>query len=452
MAKSDPWLNGLADNQSFVLVFIFSLLYYFYEKPVKKILFTIILILLTPSFAVAQDDEIFLEFDEKFQRLVINDNNHSIAPKIEINEYLPVDNQPADILENSNSLTPETKLFNGISQTVQNLYKLEIDNTDKPTSLFKDQLTKNFENGSLESLYIWGVIQSNMDIEIPENGGGYSKFNPSLVNVLFDGKIKGGHENFRLMLDPSHQHNRPFFQQFVQDAYIKTDRIPHHTILFGNSRTGTGYEGAQSPYTLPFINRSQISRNLANIRKVGLRVKGDYTFVDYDFGGYSSSTFFSEFMPGVEFDGWINLKPLAKTNDKHGKLTTGGGIVKGTKNSTDYFVSGAYVGYEYKKFWTRMEYAVSNGSNGGSGLTTKHRQGWYVTLGYHLTKKLELLARYDEFDPDKKISNNNQREYTAGVNYYIKGQALKLILNYIFCQNDAKRDSHRLLIGAQLAI
>ena len=85
-------------------------------------------------------------------------------------------------------------------------------------------------------------------------------------------------------------------------------------------------------------------------------------------------------------------------------------------------------------------------------LSSKHREGWYVTIGYHLTKKLELLARYDEFDPDKKIKGNNTREYTAGINYYIKGQALKLILNYIFCQNDAKPNSHRILAGFQIAI
>ena len=157
-------------------------------------------------------------------------------------------------------------------------------------------------------------------------------------------------------------------------------------------------------------------------------------------------------MPGVEFDGWVNLKPLAKTNSKYGKLTTGGGIVAGNRNSTDYFVGGAYVGYTYKKFWTRMEYAISDGSNGGSGLTNKKRQGWYVTLGYHITKKLEILARYDEFDPDRTISGNNQREYTAGINYYIKGQALKLILNYIYCQNEARPDSHRILVGTQIAL
>lgn len=418
----------------------------------KKILFILILLLFNTSSSVLAD-EIQLEFDDSFQKQTLNiiqPSNFKTTSvdktKIAISETLALP------LETSTPLQTHTKLFNGISQTAHNLYNLQIENTDSPSALFKDQLTKQFDKGPIESFHTWGVIQANSDTAIPESGDGNTRFNVGLINVLFDAKTRDGKDDFRLMLDMTHQHNRPFMQQFVQDAYYETHRIPHHSILIGNSRPGVGYEGAQSPYTLPFINRSQISRNLANVRKVGIRVRSNYSLVDYDFGGYSSDTFFSEFMPGVEFDGWVNVKPLARTDGRYGKLTTGAGIVAGNRHSTDYFVGGAYIGYTYKKFWTRMEYAVSDGSNGGSGLTDKKRQGWYVTLGYHLTKKLEVLARYDEFDPDRTISGNNQREYTAGINYYIKGQALKLILNYIFCQNEAKADSHRILIGTQLAL
>jgi hypothetical protein len=419
---------------------------------VKKFLYILILILLSNLSTYAME-EVPLEFDDIFQKQTLNvEQNISEDNKIAIedtqSEVLP----SVNILENSTPLTGTSKFFNAFSQTSKNLYKLQIDNIDSPSSLLSEQLTKKFEKGPLESLHTWGIFQGNFNSTIKDGEHGKTTFNPSLINILLDGTFKGGKEDFRLMLDPSHQHNRPFFQEFVLDAYVQTKRIPHHTILIGNSRTGTGYEGAQSQYTLPFINRSQISRNLANVRKVGVRVKGNYSLVDYDFGGYSSDTYFSEFFPGVEFDGWVNLKPLAKTNGKYGKLTTGGGIVSGHRNSVDYFVGGAYVGYIYKKFWTRMEYAVSDGSNGKSGLTTKRRQGWYVTLGYRITKKLEILARYDEFDPDKTISHNNQREYTAGVNYYIKGQALKLILNYVYCQNQAAKDSHKILIGTQIAL
>ena len=281
----------------------------------KKILFILILILLnSSSAAIAEDVE--LTFDENFQKQTLNIRTNFNDNKIAINETDIENVTPAHPLETSSPTSTHSKLFNGISQSAHNLYNLKIDNTDTPSALFKEQLTKHFDKGPIESFHTWGVIQSNFDTTIPESGDGNTRFNVGLINVLFDAQTREGKDNFRLMLDVTHQHNRPFMQQFVQDAYYETKRIPHHTILFGNSRPGVGYEGAQSPYTLPFVNRSQISRNLANIRKVGLRVRGDYSFVDYDFGGYSSDTFFSEFMPGVEFDGWVNLKPLAKTNEK----------------------------------------------------------------------------------------------------------------------------------------
>ena len=85
-------------------------------------------------------------------------------------------------------------------------------------------------------------------------------------------------------------------------------------------------------------------------------------------------------------------------------------------------------------------------------MTRNRAQGLFVTVGYHLTKKLEILARYDQFDPNRYKGNNMQREYTLGTNYYLKGQALKLIFNYIYCQNDNRVDSHRLMMGTQIVL
>ena len=349
--------------------------------------------------------------------------------------------------------SPKFFLFDVITKTAKDVYNLEIERTDVPAALLKDQLTFKMEKGPLESVHIWTAIQSNFSTTIPERGDTDSKFDVGLINILIDGQFKGGKENFRIMLDPTHRSSHlPFMEPFFQDLYIETHRLAHTSILVGNSRPGVGIEGAQSPYTLAFINRSQISRNLANIRKFGVRVRGDYSLMDYDMGFYSSSTNFTAFFPGHEFDAWMNIKPLGKTDGRYGKLVTGGGIQSGEKHGMHYYLTGAYAGYEYKRFWTKFEYARANGSNGGSGLTNKRSQGLFVTVAYHLTKKLEILARYDQFDPDRTVRNNNQREYTLGANYYLKGQALKLIFNYVYCQNDNKVDSHRLMIGSQILI
>lgn len=414
---------------------------------VKKILFILSLFLLTSS-AVYSAEEVILEKEGFMQNLIAITEPTITQADIKL-ETGAVTNYP---LTNPDTFHRHFHVYDELARTVHNVYNLQIENTASPSCLLKEPLTHHFETGPIESIHTWGVIQMNNSTLIPQYGSGSDKFNVGLINVLIDGKLRSGKEDFRIMFDTTPQHNHGFMQQFVQDLYVETHRIPHHVLLFGNSRPGVGIEGAQSPYTLPFVNRSQISRNLANVRKFGVRLKGNYSLIDYDLGGYSSDTFFTQFFPGVEFNGWLNFKPLGKTDGRYGKLVTGGGIAGGQRNSTDFFVAGAYVGYEYKKFWTRMEYANADGSNGGSGLTTKKRQGWYATVGYHVTKKLEIIARYDEFDPDKTISNNNQREYTAGINYYLKGQALKLILNYVFCQNENKPDSHRIIVGTQIAI
>lgn len=349
--------------------------------------------------------------------------------------------------------SPKFFLFNAITKAANDVYKLEIERTDVPSQLLKDQLTFKVNKGPLDSIHIWSAYQMNFSTNVPERGDTDSKFDVGLINILIDGKFKGGKENFRIMLDPTHRSSHPdFMQPFFQDLYIESHRIPHHTVLVGNSRPGVGIEGAQSPYTLAFINRSQISRNLANIRKFGVRLRGDYSLMDYDLGIYSSSTNFTSFFPGHEFDAWMNVKPLGKTDGKYGKLVTGAGIQSGEKHGTSYYLTGVYAGYDYKKFWSKFEYARANGSNGGSGLTDNRSQGLFVTLGYHLTKKLEILARYDQFDPDRSIRNNNQKEFTLGTNYYLKGQALKLIFNYVYCQNDNKVDSHRLMMGTQIVL
>lgn len=348
--------------------------------------------------------------------------------------------------ENSNFL-----INNALTRGMSKLYHLEAERTDVTRGLLQNYTTKKFEHGPFEQLSTWAAYQGAFDTTIPQKGNGYTTYNPSLINIFLDGTFRGGKESFRIMVDPTPQHNRGFMQQFLQDAFIQTKRIPHHTIMLGNSRVGVGNEGTSAPYTLPLVNRSQAARNLSNVRKFGLRIKGDYRLVDYDFGGYSSDTFFKEFFPGAEFNGWINIKPLGMTNGKYGKLTTGGGISAGHKY-TNYFVSGLYAGYEYKRFWAKFEYMHGNGANAQAGPTLTKSSGLFATFGYKITPKLELIARYDSYDPDEKIKHNYSREYTAGINYYIKGQSLRLMLNYVYCQHQDTTDSHQILVGTQVLL
>lgn len=401
----------------------------------KRIIVLLILFLGIPCFGEVQEEE---EVKENVQ-----DAEEEIFLETRINTL--------DQVEEDSTIKIEIKQEKTLAEKLQELYNLEIERTDVAIPLFNELTTMHFEKGPLKSFHPWLAVQNHGRYDFNEGEDNDLFYKIGLINVNLDGVLKSGQEDFRIMLNPTPQNQRPFMQNFILDAYIATNRIPHHRIILGNTRPAIGMEGAQSPYTLPFINRSQISRNFGTVRKTGLRVVGNYDFVDYDLGILSSDTYFSSFFPGVEFDGWINFKPLAKTGGKYGKLVTGGGISAGKRDS-DFFVTGAFVGYEYKRFSTRFEWAQSNGSNGATGFNPNKATGFYSTVAYKITQKLQVLFRYDEFNPNTDIAHNKKREYTTGINYFIKGQAVRLILNYIFCQNDIGPNSHRILVGTQFLI
>lgn len=326
----------------------------------------------------------------------------------------------------------------------------EITDTTKTSYLLEDVLNKEFETGIVKNVHLFGYYRGGADLNIAGDDKDLEYDFNSICGCL-NGKFRDEDTSYELWFRVSPTHEYSFWQYLPSNMYIKNTSIPHHTVMFGNSRTPTGAEGGLSMITIPFVTRAQISRNFGNVRKVGLRVKGDYDLIDYDIGGYDSDTYFRSFFPGAEFAGWANFKPLGKTDGRYGKLKLGGGLTAG-HNNINYCVTGVAAEYEYKKFLANFEYAAANGYNGGKTISNKHAEGFYSTLAYKITPKIQVLGRYDHYVPNKNFANDIRREYSAGINYFIKGQALKLMLNYVFCQNDLQKNSHRIILGTQIIL
>jgi phosphate-selective porin len=64
-----------------------------------------------------------------------------------------------------------------------------------------------------------------------------------------------------------------------------------------------------------------------------------------------------------------------------------------------------------------------------------HRLGYYTHLGYRINPKIEAVFRFDSFDPNTRLEtsplNATERDYLAGVNYYIDENRVKLQFNYL---------------------
>ncbi len=221
----------------------------------------------------------------------------------------------------------------------------------------------------------------------------------------------------------------------ISDIYFERNLNDNHKILIGNSRIPIGMEGGKSQYNLLFTERSQIASNLGNVRSTGIRLRGDFHKLDYDIGGYSSTRYLQDLSDGMEFAGWLNYKPF---NHKEGSLfknlKIGAGVNTG-RNDKNYTVAGLGAEYKYKKLLLNAEYAYADGSNAKSYNQNK-QQGFYTTVAYNLTDKVQILGRYDIFDENTKKSNDTTQKYTVGLNYYVLGQRIRFSLNYSLTQND----------------
>lgn len=322
-------------------------------------------------------------------------------------------------------------------------------NINSNEGLFKNQLHHEFKHGIINDVTFKFGTQGNFNQNFSKESS--FSYDTKLITSTVYGKFKNQKEGYNLLFDLTPKHDN-FLYRLVLDAYIESNRIKNNKIIIGTSRPTVGIEGGISSYLTPFLNKAQTSRNFGHIRKTGLRLLGDYKYFDYDIGGYSSDTRYTQFFPGVETDLWLGLKPFANFSEKYGNLYIGGGYNGGSRNSKNFSVYSLASKYNYKKIWISGEYQYADGSNGYSGITTQKRDGYNITLGFRPTKKIEFLARYDDFDGNKKISKNNTKEYSAGINYYILGQGLKLIFNYIYCQNQTSKDSHKLILGTQLIL
>ena len=333
---------------------------------------------------------------------------------------------------------------------VEKALKAEVTRTDYSNYLLKDILTVDLDKGPVDRIQFYGKYRGNLSFNFMESDFD-GDYDVTSIDVGMMGQLNPEYKtDFKLQFKLTPTSERTFFQNLISDAYIVNTAIPNHQIMIGNSRNQVGVEGGMSTTYVPFILRSQIARTFGNTRAFGVRVIGNYSLVDYSLAANSSDRFFKEFFPGAEFTGWVNLKPLGKTDGRYGKLVVGGGLNAG-KRHENYTVGGAYVGWNYKDFMINAEYAIADGYN-ARVLSTDKAEGFYTTIGYKLTPKVQLVARFDQFDPNRDMDGDIRREYSAGINYYVIGQGMKILLNYVYCDNQNLEDSHRLMLGTQILL
>lgn len=355
-----------------------------------------------------------------------------------------------DNIEKGGVVDVEVHPHETLKEKLQDAFDLQVSDNEHVEYLLDNILNKKFEKGPFENIGVWGLWRGGLG-ETFAGGDNHTNMSYDILESRLHGTFRDKKTSFVITTRYVPQKEFTFMQNLFSDTFIRHRFNKKAVLTIGNTRTHTGEEGSWSELLIPFYARSQISRQFGNIRKLGVRLSGETKYVDYDVAGNTSGTYFTSFFPGAEFCGWVNFKPLANTDGKYGSLKIGGGITAGRRHF-NYNNIGAYVAYRYKKFKIDFECANGDGYNGRMGPANIHARGYYTTLYYDLTKKVQLVARFDDFTPNCHDSSHHTREYSTGVNFFIKGQALKLMLNYIFREDSIAGNSHRIMIGTQIVL
>lgn len=302
---------------------------------------------------------------------------------------------------------------------------------DTPNFLFKDKMT-------FGKTHVWGAFNNHFMFRLNDSDNEYEIDALNLgIDTKHTDKI-----NTRVMFNYNPLSERPLPQQMFADMYVQSKHIPNHVITVGHQRPPVGKNGGESPYTLDSIMRSQIARNFGTVRKLGASIKSDKENISYNLGVYSSDTYFQSFFPGVEFVGWVE----GRHKDRFGGVTSAGYGLDIGERGKSFCVNSFALGYDYKKLSLDAELGIADNYNGASGsLTEAKAHGYNVSAGYMITPKIQVTAGYDEF-----TKNDVTKRYMgAGLNYYIKGQALKIQSNYFYSPDNG---SHRILLGFQFLL
>lgn len=235
------------------------------------------------------------------------------------------------------------------------------------------------------------------------------------------------------------------------DAYAEVKLADYFNLTIGQQKVALSYENQVSDNKSESIDRSQVVEALVargkdvignhNGRDIGIQANGNLF--------KTNDRFLAEYYVGLYNGAGINT---ATDNNKNKDIAArlvlhpipgldlGGSYYDGVGNylvnSTDTKTQnrgrtrwGAELGYEWNGLSLHSEYLEGKDND-------ISRSGYYVQAAYYiLPQKLQAIAKYDNYDPNKDKSGDVSTLYTLGVNYLFSPNA-KLQVAYTFKQEE----------------
>lgn len=245
------------------------------------------------------------------------------------------------------------------------------------------------------------------------------------------------------------------------DAYTTYKVADYLKFSAGQSKIAFSAENLTSDAVLEFIDRSQVVEALAGRSKdvignqqgrdLGIQVSGsfaklndqylfDYTLSLVNGAGYDVATDNNDHK---DFVGRLGIHPL-KGLDLGGSIYEGEDIATGktaTQARNRYGFDGRYV---LGALSLTAEYA--HGTDAGV-----HKDGWFAQAGYFVIPQVQIVAKYDTYDPNKAITTDRTKIYIGGVNFVFNKWS-KLSIDYLDRREETATQVKNNILEAQLQL
>lgn len=257
------------------------------------------------------------------------------------------------------------------------------------------------------------------------NPTGVNTFRLRRAEIKLSGKVTPAW-GYEVMIDPAktQSFSAGGDDKILQDLGITYLGLKGHEFTLGQKKIAITEEGLRSSSDLDFAERSRITRIIGDQRQAGFFYKGTYGTM---FAAQASIT------SGLPSN-------VAGTSDRlfyagrFDVLPAKGmvlGVSGGTGNQGTQALTrdrlGAHFrwdGTETLPLMVRAEYGMA--TDGQTNGTEIDRDGFYASALYTFAKQFRIGARYEEYDPNTDVANDELSIVTGGFHYMIKGRNVNL--------------------------
>jgi phosphate-selective porin OprO/OprP len=270
------------------------------------------------------------------------------------------------------------------------------------------------------------------------------------------------------------------------DIFVNWHALPEANVKVGQFKAPFGLEQLTPDATRSFIERSQVTEALTPERQIGVQIWGkpfaelwpekkellSYSAGIFNGSGRNTTTndnneymyaarlesqLFAGKLAGQDVSFKVGGNYFTSRDDKGVNISQTGNLLVGRDGSLSSFVLpsaderegyGLDTSFHFGPFDLVAEYLherVRPRTVGGvvPAFTGFRADGYYVSGTYYLIpKKLQLVGKWESFSPGQ-LPNDDLESITGGLNYYIHGDDLKMMADYIHTWSDFRQRNPR---------